>query len=703
MATNFIEPIRTLPVRASDWPWGLAKSSRWLAGISNALALQPPVGHGGQVPLLPPIHPLPLVTFPHQPSVVSSVNRPPTHTNHAHGPRETLNEDPAPYFATVTSLPDSPLPEELLAQDVSSGTTIHVTHSGRTGTELESIESLQAVACARAELSLTQQMKCRTRAVITILSSLIAYVSINSLVRALNPEAFIWAEEDKEEPQWLATSNSWWDRKACRWLSLCGVSHYHRVRGHYGHRKSHQNDQVPIEDNDQSWRLTWMNGNSQPQDWSNDERRLREIPEYVLEYAPLVHLYPDENFWPCDIAEHLYHITPNLNYTPVESRRNHRSLNDLDKLNDWEHGRYVFLTSNDNVEDRPAWLGGDKNIPAPGDTDDGDQLEEWSRGVTGELPDGPSDDPKSWHNKRSSGPLPRDGNLPQLDNDRPSGPMDKPHEEYDGGHLPESQFGSDGNRPLAHKGGRSDAPAVLIVVDKGDGIVDAFWFYFYSFNLGNMVFNIRFGNHVGDWEHSLVRFHNGTPKTVYFSEHSGGEAYSYKAVEKIGKRPVIYSATGTHAMYATPGTHSYILPWGLLHDRTDRGPLWDPALNSHVYTYDYKNDTLRASTVTPQAPTEWFYFAGHWGDKFYPLGDERQYRFAGQYHYVNGPLGPRFKNLGRQDACQSDETPCVIKNWIGEDRRVKRWAPVGEGEQISQQDINRFFGNTSLAAPSVDD
>jgi hypothetical protein len=92
-------------------------------------------------------------------------------------------------------------------------------------------------------------------------------------------------------------------------------------------------------------------------------------------------------------------------------------------------------------------------------------------------------------------------------------------------------------------GGRSDAPAVLVVVPKGDGVVDAFWFFFYSYNLGNTVFNVRFGNHVGDWEHTTVRFHNGVPKAIFFSEHAGGEAYTYEAVEKIGKRVCVVSMT----------------------------------------------------------------------------------------------------------------------------------------------------------------
>jgi hypothetical protein len=115
--------------------------------------------------------------------------------------------------------------------------------------------------------------------------------------------------------------------------------------------------------------------------------------------------------------------------------------------------------------------------------------------------------------------------------------------------------------------------------------------------------------------------------------------------------------------------------------------------NLYSFTYDYQTDRLLASNLTPDAPVGWFYFAGHWGDKFYPLSDARQYRFVGQYHYVNGPLGPRFKNLGRQEICQGSGE-CVLKKWLGEkrDAKVKRYPHVGEGEEMSEEDARRVFG-----------
>ena len=126
-------------------------------------------------------------------------------------------------------------------------------------------------------------------------------------------------------------------------------------------------------------------------------------------------------------------------------------------------------------------------------------------------------------------------------------------------------------------------------------------------------------------------------------------------------QPVIYAARGSHAMYATASIQPYMLPFGLLSDSTARGPLWDPVMNLKSYTYDAFNNILRASALNPAAATSWFYYTGHWGDQVYPLGDWRQYRFAGEYHYSSGPSGPKDKNLKRRRVCQNEKRECPIK------------------------------------------
>lgn len=145
-------------------------------------------------------------------------------------------------------------------------------------------------------------------------------------------------------------------------------------------------------------------------------------------------------------------------------------------------------------------------------------------------------------------------------------------------------------------------------------------------------------------------------------------------------------------MYATPGTHPYILPFGLLADVADKGPLWDPAQNYIAYHYNSSIThgadsyahvdtvpetpsfhelafTIQPALDNPGAPLGWWWYAGHWGDKFYTLGDWRQWRFVGQYHYVNGPYGPRWKNLGRSKVCQSHGSCVILKSLDGDAKR----------------------------------
>ncbi|KAK3110714.1 Vacuolar protein sorting-associated protein 62 [Teratosphaeriaceae sp. CCFEE 6253] len=545
-------------------------------------------------------------------------------------------------------------------------------------------------------------------------------------------------EKILENLEWVATGKSWVDRQFCEWFSLCGT--YHAVYKS-GWTWSMPADDIPPRLPD--FAPFWESSGEDPDGWSKEEKALREIPDFVFEYAPYVHLFSGEKFWPSDLGEHLAHVSPHLNYTVIEGMEEDRNLTNLRELNvieDGRNGRFVYLQSDDNVEEQPSWLTSNHNIPSAPEPGLEDHLDvPW--------PSDDEDDYLSDHGTEQNildshihmhSPVPVDV-TPSL-NGRCGGnsgftckgskfgkccsihgwcgKSDEFCETYcdplhgecsDLLHPPPASPRPDlrkrstdaPDKPAPQpRFGKSNAPAILVVVDKGNGTIDAFWFFFYSFNQGQKVFNIRFGNHVGDWEHTLVRFHHGQPEYVFFSEHDFGDAYAWHAVEKylpnpdgsgtmlgtlsndtiarVAKRPVIYSAYGSHAMYATPGLHPYILPWGLLHDQTDRGPLWDPTLNVKSFTYDPHSRAARASLLNPRAPTGWFDYAGHWGDKYYPLSDPRQYRFAGEYHYVNGPTGPKFKRLGREKVCQG-RGECRIRHWLGH-QKPRRLKPAdGEG------------------------
>jgi len=325
-----------------------------------------------------------------------------------------------------------------------------------------------------------------------------------------------------EELSFIASSPSWTDRQFCGLFGLCGV---HHLKGAVWPAPSVQSlfssdDRAAHEkETDDQYEDFWSSGTDDPAAWSETERLSRDIPQYILDHAPLIHLYSGETYWPGDIAEHLQHTTPFFNYTPVTTERRHENLSTLDQLN--EYGRGVFLHSDDNVEELPVWLRGVRNIPRP-----------VPAAVVDENPPPlaslPYDDELKFDAGAVNASWAKAGTVESADPADVSFP--------NAIKLDSSASNADADPPAPRVAGRSRAPAILIVVPKEDGVVDAFWFFFYSYNLGNSVLGVRFGNHVGDWEHTCVRFEHGEPRAVYYSEHAGGEAYSYGAVEKIGKR-----------------------------------------------------------------------------------------------------------------------------------------------------------------------
>ncbi|KAL5334085.1 hypothetical protein BJX70DRAFT_402933 [Aspergillus crustosus] len=214
---------------------------------------------------------------------------------------------------------------------------------------------------------------------------------------------------------------------------------------------------------------------------------------------------------------------------------------------------------------------------------------------------------------------------------------------------------------IDENGQASDVSSVIIVHDHGDGEVDAFYFYYYSYNQGNTVLEMEFGNHIGDWEHNMIRFQDGTPQAIWYSQHARGQAFTYAATEKQGQRPIAYSGNGTHAVYSISGGHDHTipglnLPGGFLVDQTDQGTLWDPVLGA--YAYNYAAATQSFEPYDSSHPVNWLDFNGRWGDDALQGGPV----LFGQAKYVGGPNGPKFKNLKREQVCPSD--PCVILPFV---------------------------------------
>ena len=119
------------------------------------------------------------------------------------------------------------------------------------------------------------------------------------------------------------------------------------------------------------------------------------VPAFVLQNAPLLHLAANEEFGLSDVAVHIQHVVPRVNYASVAPSVTLQTLSSF--------GPEVFLTSKDDVTDSPK--------------------ADWLR----------------------------------------------------------SQYG----KPDAN--GLSGAPATIVLVNKPNGVLDAFFFSFFSFNDGGKV------------------------------------------------------------------------------------------------------------------------------------------------------------------------------------------------------------------------
>ncbi|KAH7251283.1 amino acid permease-domain-containing protein [Fusarium tricinctum] len=247
-----------------------------------------------------------------------------------------------------------------------------------------------------------------------------------------------------------------------------------------------------------------------------------------------------------------------------------------------------------------------------------------------------------------------------------------------------------GEAPDASGRIHDSVPCAVILVEKSDVDIDAFYFYFYSYNEGpnitqvlepidwfiggkELAAGLHFGNHVGDWEHNMVRFHNGTPVGVYYSQHVDGVGYKWddSTVNITNGRPISYSALGSHANYAEPGRQVHN---AALFDYCDEGKIWDPVQSAYFYRFDPTTFSItpiispfQPSTTEPaQNLTSWFDYLGHWGDIKYPDSDPRQETVPhfGLKRFNSGPNGPRYKHLVRKGLVRDHARKMVLKEWV---------------------------------------
>ncbi|CAF3491548.1 unnamed protein product [Fusarium graminearum] len=232
----------------------------------------------------------------------------------------------------------------------------------------------------------------------------------------------------------------------------------------------------------------------------------------------------------------------------------------------------------------------------------------------------------------------------------------------------------------------NSTPCIVLLVERSQRDVDAYFFYFYSYDqganisqvlpplnslAGGMADGMHYGDHVGDWEHNFVRFRDGKPTGIYYSQHSSGAAYNWneEGLSLRNDRPLVFSAWGSHANYASSGDHVHDKA---LYDWCDAGILWDPVLSAYFYHMD--PTTFRLTRLSPPGSTSrpatnytsFFYFTGIWGDAEYPENhpNQRKVPYFGLKRYVSGPQGPIWKGLVRKGLFPDDPEPKKLIQYV---------------------------------------
>jgi len=227
----------------------------------------------------------------------------------------------------------------------------------------------------------------------------------------------------------------------------------------------------------------------------------------------------------------------------------------------------------------------------------------------------------------------------------------------------------------------AEVPSYTFVTEHNDSCstIDITYTFFYPFNYGKDVCVgigdvsgclgevLTFGNHVGDWEHVSLRIQGGRPSQIYVGVHSFGAWYSWnentrkfyfvegepviRKTVKHGKifpvkmeveyppellledgHPAVFSANGSHGVWADAGVHNYIHILTVhLDDVCERGLAWD--------TWNNLDIIETAPEDTYAGENTWVDFRGRWGNiqkldcGFEPL--------VGECGLVGGPTGPR--------------------------------------------------------------
>lgn len=193
------------------------------------------------------------------------------------------------------------------------------------------------------------------------------------------------------------------------------------------------------------------------------------------------------------------------------------------------------------------------------------------------------------------------------------------------------------------------------VYPRVDGGISIQYWFFFPYNDGPLFFN-----HESDWEHLTVRLdENLEPIGMDLSRHADnnpGPFFAWDAIRREGDRPVVLSANGTHATYASLSDLAWFEKAGDCADLEDcEHPVWrtwEGGGLENLGERGHPRRTLAATAVADDGPllsvAHALFFPGTWGQRGLmpgtsaPPGPMHQRGFChGAFEPCRGPHLPR--------------------------------------------------------------
>lgn len=145
-------------------------------------------------------------------------------------------------------------------------------------------------------------------------------------------------------------------------------------------------------------------------------------------------------------------------------------------------------------------------------------------------------------------------------------------------------------------GDKENMQGYAFAVEKEYTYLDLLYYFYFPYNKAKTILGINFGNHVGDWEHVMVRLKlyndNGkiyyAPVFVQYSIHSQRIYMAWDNAPKYETHLIGYIANGSHGIWPNAGKNVYVNAIVVkLSDMCSEGEAWDLWEGDNLATFKY--------------------------------------------------------------------------------------------------------------------